>query len=349
MHYLVFDTNTYRELGVPFDNNIDFGYLSKFLKKGPHELVLLEVVRDELVDWYRNDVIGKLISEYQSLYMHFEKNPFLETIEIPNLTNQENNALAKYKNLLDQSCWKMIPSGKFESKTAVKFFLHNKRSSKKDNSRDFLIWQNLIKLAEENPEDKIVFIGRDKIFKENRFFQNQLVELRINNIVVLDSISIYMREYGLQVEYLNEEFVLDSIDLEDLKNQLEKSIDDFPSYVSSYYNSPIKPPRNVSGQISELTLVDYYTFSEDKSEIILITSVLVTFKSMYDVETRVNLDKYPPSREWEEVNHRVDEQNRPIYEGKVLFMYEAKLNLQDKTIGEQEFIDFIPDWYVRNN
>ena len=174
MHFIAFDTNIYREFGISFTKNIDFNYLSKFIKKGPHELVLLDIVYHELMDYFRHDYVGKLIKDYENVYQRFENNEFIENIELANLTVLEQNAITNFKESLINSCWKVIKTSYIESELLIEFLIYNKRNSKKDNTRDFLIWLNLIHLAESNPEDRLIFISRDRIFTENDFFQKLL-------------------------------------------------------------------------------------------------------------------------------------------------------------------------------
>jgi hypothetical protein len=131
MHLLVLDSNCYRELGVSFQTNIDFRYLSKFLAQGPHELVLLDVVFKELVDYFKTDYISKLISDYQSVILRFEKNDYLQDLEIPALSKIEQEAILKFKRNLEETCWKVIKSSNINSDLLVDFLLYNKRESKK--------------------------------------------------------------------------------------------------------------------------------------------------------------------------------------------------------------------------
>lgn len=348
MHILVLDSNSYRELGVSFKNNIDFKYLSKFLKQGPHELILLDIVYKELIDYFKNDYIGKLISDYQNLILRFEKSEYVENIAIPNLTEIENNALSLFKENLTSTCWRKVDSNKIDIELLIDFLIYNKRESKKDNTRDFIIFSNLISLSYQYYEDKIVFISRDKIFTENKFFQNVLKSKKRKNIIVVDSVAGYLSDFGLRIDFLNDKIVLDSIGIKDIERELKRDISCFPSYVSVFYNfDRVEPPENISLDILNLKLYEYYTYSEDKSKVTIVSSFIVRIKAVYDIEKRVNLKEYLKEFYHEDMKHRVDSENRIIYENDVLFIFEGEVDMNNKKVINQEFVDFFPDWNIK--
>jgi hypothetical protein len=348
MHYIVLDTNIYRELGVSFHNNIDFSYLSKFIRKSPHELMMLDVVNEELLDFFQNEHMAKLISDYKTISEKFEKNEYLESIPKPNFKTIKDEAVQRFKTNVQESCWKIVQSEYIDPELLLQFLLHNKRQTKKDNTRDFLILLGLVHLSNKDRSDKIIFISRDKIFTENQFFKAYLEDQKVANIEVLDSISKYMSEYGIEIEFLNDENVLESIDYEIISNELRNDIDCFPSYVSMYYNDGTnKPPKNISLEILNVSLNDFYSYSEDKLTTVLITSLIVEIKAVYGIETKIELKDFGKEYMRDEERHRIDGKNRPIFEGYVLFMFESELDLDGKKIIKQNFIDFIPDWNVK--
>ena len=69
-------------------------------------------------------------------------------------------------------------------------------------------------------------------------------------------------------------------------------------------------------------------------------------KAIYEQETRVDLNDYPKDYSHEEINHKIDKENKAIYENYVLCMFEGKVDLNSNKIIDQKFIDFIPDWNV---
>ncbi|NQU51503.1 MAG: DUF4935 domain-containing protein [Bacteroidetes bacterium] len=349
MHFIAFDTNIYREFGISFTKNIDFSYLSKFLEKGPHELFLLDIVYEELMDYFREDYVGKLIKDYENVYQRFESNEFIENIELENLTILEQNAINNFKKTLIESCWKVIHTDYVETQILTDFLIYNKRNSKKDNTRDFLIWLSLIQLAKKYPEGKIIFISRDKIFTENIFFLNLIKSKSIKNIEVIESVSNYLSDYGLQIYFLTNDLVLKTINKDIILSELKKGIADFPSYITEFYHSEKnKPPKNISIEILDVEVNDYYTYSEEKKNTILVSSFLVRVKAVFAKETRVDLKELIPEFYYEEIKHRVDSENRPIYENYVLFIFESDIDSKSKKIMNHRFIDFIIDWNIKN-
>tara|TARA_R110001606_G_C15278237_1_gene640214 strand:- start:47 stop:1105 length:1059 start_codon:yes stop_codon:yes gene_type:complete len=349
MHFLTFDTNIYRELGIAFNNNTNFDYLLNFLEKSHYELILQDVVLKELLDYFENDYLKKLMYDHKSVYDRFKTNPYVNNIENINSSELEEKAIIKFRDKLKSTCWKIQATDYIKPELLIDFSISNKRESKKDNTRDFIIWNNLINLASQYPNDKIIFISRDKIFTENIFFKNMLKVYNIKNIIVIESIPKYLSDYGLQVGFLNKEIVLNSIDESIIKTNLLKSINDFPSYVSDYYIEN-KSPKNISFEILDIQIYEYYTYSEDKSDVTLISSFLVKIKAIYDKETRVDLNDYPnhypKNYKPEEIKHRIDNENRAVYENYVLCMFQGKIDLKSERIINQNFDDFIPDWNV---
>lgn len=301
------------------------------------------------MDFFREDYVGKLMKDYENVYQRFESNEYIENIELANLTILEQNAIKKFKETLIKSCWKVIRSDFVEKQPLIDFLLYNKRNSRKDNTRDFLIWLSLIQLAEKYPEDKIIFISRDKIFTENNFFQNFIKSKSIKNIEVIESVSTYLSDYGLQIDFLSNDVVLKTVDRDIILSELEKGIDDFPSYITEFYHSKKnKPPKNLSIEILDIQLNDYYTYSEEKKNTILVSSFLVLVKAIFEKETRVDLKEIITEFYCEDIKHRADSDNRPIYENYVLIVFESDINVETKEITNQRFIDFIIDWNIKN-
>ena len=158
-----------------------------------------------------------------------------------------------------------------------------------------------------------------------------------------------MSDYGLQIKFLTNELVLETIDKDVILKELKKGIADFPSYITEYYHSrKNKPPKNISIEILNTDVNDFYTYSEDKEKTILVSSFLVLVKAVFAKETRVDLKDLISEFYHEDIKHRVDSENRPIYENYVLFIFESDINIKSKKIENQKFIDFIIDWNVKN-
>lgn len=347
MHYIILDTNIYREMGPAFRKHIDYQYFDKFVDRSPHEVVILDTVYKEFSDYFTKDYLTPLIKEYEKLYLKFEKNDFVDRMPLIDLTLIEKEAKNKFVSSLKESCWRILASSYVDVGVLTEFLLYNKRSSSKDNTRDFLILLNLIEFSEQNKKDRIIFITKDKIFQKNDFFLRVLKKSGVDNLIFIESISSYLSEYSAKITFLNADIVLKSIPLERINMELNKDITCFPSYISNYYhNETIKTPNPESIEILGVKLKEYYTYSEDKIKTSIVTSLIVRVKIVYEKEIRVNLNEFPKEIFGDGNMNRVDDKNRPIYENDILFIFEGNVDLNKKKILRQKFIDFIPDWNV---
>jgi hypothetical protein len=345
MHYLILDTNVYRELGVAFTVNIDFGYFHKFVERSPHEILMLEIVQKEFSDFFKKDYISSLIKEYEKIYLKFDKNPYIDNLPLADLTIIERKAKETFEQALKKSCWKIIKAISIDSALLTDFLLYNKRLSNKDNTRDFLILINILEIAKTHKKDKVVFITRDKIFRENDFFKKTITTSNIENLEIVDSIAAYLSEYSAKISFIDDDNVLKSISIDSIRRELFKDIDCFPSYISSYYHDiKAQAPQFSLLEIKNIKLKEYYTFSEDKIKTVIVSTLIVSVKIIYEAETAVQLKDYPKERYHTNNHNRIDSFNRPIYENDILFIYKGQVDKTKKKISRQKFIDFIPDW-----
>jgi hypothetical protein len=149
MPILYLDSNIYRQLGLRFIENIDYKNLSQLLETSGNEFGLLEVVYAELLDYYKNDIFGVVLSDHEKLYKRYQTNPYLDDIEIPETTVPLNRAIAKVqKDLREKKYFSLLPE--VPSQLLLDFLLHNKRLGKKDNTRDFLIFFTIAELCKEH-------------------------------------------------------------------------------------------------------------------------------------------------------------------------------------------------------
>jgi PIN domain len=347
MQYLILDTNIYRELGPAFTNNIDFIYFRKFVERSPHEIIMLDIVLKEFNDYFKKDYLTPVIKEYEKVYIKFEKNPFLESIPLADLTILENNAKNKFNAAINASCWKILKGINISSELLADFLLYNKRVSTKDNTRDFLILLNILDFSNKNRKNKVVFITKDRIFTENNFFKKTIEISGVTNLEIIDSIAGYLSEYSAKISFIDVDDVLNSISVASLKKEIVKDVDCFPSYISSYYNDPkSEVPKHELIDIVNVRLKEYYTFSEDKIKTVIVTTLIVRVKIVYKNDDIVGLKNYPKKIYNPENLGHVDNLNRLIYDNDVLFIFEGLIDKSKKKITKQRFIDFIPDWNV---
>ena len=347
MQYIFFDTNIYRQLGVNYSEKIDYVNIRNLQGKGPNEFMILDVVEKELLDYFENDIISPLIGNYEKLYLSFESNPFLPNIPLIELTKTEQEARKKFKEQLKQLHYETYSADHIDTKEIVDFSIINKRESRKDNTRDFIILLNLIDIAKANPDDTVVFISNDRIFSDNKYFTRVIKQKNISNILFIESIAGYMHKFGFQIDFINKSKVLDSISIDALKEELYTEIDCLPSYVSEFYHSNNDIPEIEKCEFFDLQLYEYYTYPDEKDKIKIITTVKVRVRAVYQFERNADLRNILREKYYESDRSHIDSNNRPIYDNYILFIIEGEVDQENKQILNQVVVDFLPNWNVQ--
>ena len=116
--------------------------------------------------------------------------------------------------------------------------------------RDYLIWDSILDIAQEESTDRtekfgkskvvfekgiIYFITKDKIFQEDELFQKRLKELNISNIEIFNSIPEFLHKKGFNLPFLNRKLILSKITDSKILKDLSKDIGALLSYVSPNY------------------------------------------------------------------------------------------------------------------
>jgi len=181
-------------------------------------------------------VLGDYRSRYQRLQIDIDKNPLIkDNIVFSSLEMYFEFASRDYlEALLDNDVveWGLKT---VSTKTLLDFLLDNKKESRKDNTRDFLILSNLISLAKKKTEDLVIFISHDKIFFGNSFFDKYVSRRRIENLRFYNSIGDFLQEFGPQFEFLTIEYLTALIPVNSIK---EKVIDEalyLLQFISRFY------------------------------------------------------------------------------------------------------------------
>lgn len=346
IHLVFLDTCIYRQLGVNFWERNDFVNLKTFLDQRGYEILITEVVYNELLDYYTNDIIKPILTEYDKVISKSENTTFFKAIPRVDLTLNEQSAKSEYLKALRESYLKVITCFFIDSEELIEFLIENKQESKKDNTRDFLILKTLILYAIENPKDKLVLISFDKIFRENKFFQKILKEANVKNLLVFDSIASYLNEFGYKFEFLTDDLVLKSINIKSIEKELLKDIKCLPSYIVDYYNTPEYVPDLQEYKIDEIKIFEYYVYSNEKEKLKISIAVLVRVIAIFNPDNNKDFRNYYIEKYHEENRNRVDNFNRPIYDNFILFILEGDLNKEQKKIIRVKVLDFIPDYNV---
>jgi hypothetical protein len=349
MHFVSLDTNIYRQLGTDFWNKPDFKNLKKFLDQRAYEIIMTNVVFKELDDFYSNEVLKPLISEYNKVFQKINNTPLFDKLKPQDLTLNEQKAKNEFIQKLEDSCFQVITTYVTDSNELIDFLIHNKHETKKDNTRDFIILKTLLIYALENPKDKIILISGDKIFTENQFFNKILKDYNVKNLIILDSIAGYLNEFGYKFDFLTDDLVLKSIKRELINREILKDIKCLPSYIIRDYNNVDLVPDLQEYKIDEIKIYEYYAYRDEKEKLKIAISILVRIIAIFSPDKNNDYRDYNIERYYEENHNRIDQFNRPIYDNFVLFILEGNINESTKKIERVRFIDFIPDYNVKNS
>lgn len=349
IHLVSLDTNIYRQLGIDYWNKTDFKNLKKFLDQRAYEIIMTEVVFKELENFYSNEIIKPLIGEYAKVHQKIESTPLFEKLIAQDLTPHENKAKEEYIKTIRKTCLRVITNYFTNSSELIDFLIYNKHETRKENTRDYLILKTLVQYALEYPKDKIVLISNDKIFTENQFFSKVIESSKIKNLIILDSIASYMNKYGYKYDFLTDELVLKSINPDLIKREIDKDITCLPSYIIKDYNDPVLVPEVQECKIDEIKIYEYYAYRDEKEKLKIAISILVRIIAIFSPDKNKDYRNYQFERYYEDNRNRIDQFNRPIYDNYVLFILEGNINESAKTITRVRFIDFIPDYNVKNS
>ena len=339
--YVALDTNILRQLKLNFYEHIDFLNLQKNLELSGNVLFIPQTVRMEIERFFHKDVVDSYANDYSRLESKAKKIPFLNT-DFRSIEDACLNAKVGISNKINQVFRQYVFLGEIDIFKLINFSIENKRISGKDNTRDYIILNELIALCTEFPNDRIIYISSDKIFKENTIFTSLIKEEEANNLLIYDSIPQYLREHGFTISFLNNDIVQKAAPHDTIREVLIKDSDCFPSYVSSYYESDEDTPDLEVLDYTRIKLNDYYTMKGEDGTFDIVFSILVHVIAIFFPEKNVVLSDYPKPYKFRYKNNRIDENNRPIYDNDVLFIFEGKVNVEHQTITEVDFVDFIP-------
>jgi hypothetical protein len=287
MQYIFFDTNIYRQLGLMTHLNLDYENFVSLVKVKSYKLGLIDIVEEELLDFFKNDILMKALDNYDDAVHNILENSLFIQMRLNVLTNREiveTRAINNYKKYIYQS--KKIKLKTIYTKALLDFCIANKRLSKKDNTRDFMIFSTLIYHAQKKKDINFIFITSDNIFYENDFLKNVLISKNVNNLEFIKSIPSYIHKYGYQVEFINLDLIYKSINNKVIEEELLKDITCLPSYINTYYNDNNCVPNLVDYKISVPKIEEYYTyFDRETSKVFLSTSLSAHVMATFDVET----------------------------------------------------------------
>jgi hypothetical protein len=346
---IILDTNIYRQLGTRFYNHIDYKGLDDYCYSSGSDIILTNTVLREYLDFYRRDVIDKNIQEIERTYERLQKLEKFEKIRKPNFTKQANEQLKFIENKLTQYRLKPKLDLLLNESDLLEFLIVNKQESKKDNTRDYLIWLNALSAAKVYPDSTIVLISEDKIFSENPHFLKIREKHAIKHFETYNSIPAFLSIYGFKSEKLTKDLILEKIPVGIIQRELLKHKNAIPGYISNFYSTVQKKFKLEKFEIQDVKVDEFYSHKDiNTGNVKVIAHVLVKVNMIFSPER--NKGALQKHLETAKVNdpylmETFDEKGRPIFNEYILFHFLLNFSEETNQISQVKFLDFFPDNY----
>jgi hypothetical protein len=366
-NYVILDTSIYRELGLRFQENIDYVNLCGFTIATDSEVLMSTIVKEEFYNFYKTHLLKKY-QEYSTAVSSLQRDPhFLQSqIIFTDIDKTIQDSLKAFYKLIDNipqhnSPFSTLKHTLIDGLTLTKFILESRnQGSTNVQVRDYLIWDSVLGIALEESTDRIeifgkskivyekgiiYFITKDKIFQEDELFQSRLKELNISNVEIFNSIPEFLHKKGFNLPFLNRKLILSKITDSKILKDLSKDIGSLLSYVSPDYDSAECDKRKVESQEVEASeVIEFYSYQDltDK-RYKFVAHIKVLVKVVFEADEKP-IEKVVKSNS--RYLETYDKQGRPIYNASILFIYRGLLNTTTKTIKSIQFVDYLPWVYI---
>lgn len=365
-NFVILDTSIYRELGLRFDENIDYKNLCNFTIHTDSEVLVSTLVIEEFSNYYKTQLLKKQ-NDYDNIVSSLERDPYFKTDKIfHSISTDIESAIAKFRKKIqsDPNHHVRIPllnHTYIDCLQLTKFILESKnQTDAKIQVRDYLIWDSILSEALSQSIDKvgkfgkrkvkldkgvIYFITKDKIFQEGELFIKRQKELGVLNIEIFNSIPQFLHKKGFNIAFLNAETILKRISNSKILTDLSKDFGSLLSYISARYDDDECNKRKVvNTEIIDKEILEFYSYYDDtdkKPKYIahLKVYVNVVFEKDYDQNKEAGT-------EFGRYLETYDNKGRPYYKAPILFIYRGLLDEEKQVIKSVQFIDFMPDFYV---
>lgn len=347
INLIIIDTNIYRQLGIKFFDNIDYKNLISYCYASGSEIRLSEVVFNEFMNYYQREHIEKPVTELEKSILRLnsfesfkELSVAISDEEIEKTKKHVEDILLRDNHLLRNQ---YVPVAAISD-----FLVQNKQETKKDNTRDFLIWLTAISESIRYPDDQVVIISQDKIYKENSYFVNLSKQSQTENkIKVFQSISEFLSIFGGKYDFLTKELIEEKVPFEKIECEIKKELNSFPSYVSHLFYHSRKKFKVEYFKINKIEVDNFYSYKDiypEKNKFIV--HFKVDLKIIYGRENPEIVQEHLNSVKQPTLSlETFDDEYRPIFEKPIMFIFEGVLNIKNESISRLKFIDFIIDYY----
>lgn len=368
-NYVVLDTSIYRELGLKFNENLDYKNLCAFTMNTDGEVLLSLIVLEEFSNYYKT-VLNSKTKAYLKANKDLIRDPYYDS---PKNVEKEINedfgeAISRFRETLQndpihETKISILRPTMIDGLELTKFILDSKEVRESNiQIRDYLIWDSVLNFAKEQNEDGFMKVGRRKVtfdkslvtfitkdqgFGKNEIFQNLRKEYDTDNVEIVSSISEFLENKGFYFDFITTDLIKRKITPNRILKDLTKDIGALLSYVSERYHKNCYEKEVVSSEIENVEVLESYTYIDSKDGKHKFTAnlkvwVKVVFeKDEEGYEERQNVDK----ERWRSLE-TYDNEKRPYFQKPLLFLYGGLVNVERKTIRSVKFLDYMPDLYL---
>ena len=365
-NFVILDTSIYRELGLRFDENLDYKNLCNFTIHTDSEVLISTIVIEEFANYYKTRLLKKQ-NDYDNIVSSLERDPYFHTDkQFHNISTDIEKAITKFRKKIhsDPNHNVRIPllnHTYIDALHLTNFILDSKNQVEaKIQVRDYLIWDSILSEALNQSVDKvekfgkrkikldkgiIYFITKDKIFQEGELFIKRQKELGVLNIEIFNSIPQFLHKKGFNIAFLNAETILNKISNSKVLKDLSKDLGSLLSYVSPRYDSDECNKRKViNAEIIDKEIIEFYSYYDDADKKPKYVAHLKVYVNVvFEKDNDYNKEA---GTEYGHYLETYDNKGRPYYKSPILFIYRGLLDEEKQTIKSVQFIDFIPDLYV---
>lgn len=370
-NYVILDTSIYRELGLKFNEHIDYKNLCAFTLHTDGEVLLSNIVIEEFSNYYES-ILESKVNSYLKSKKDLIRDPYFESAEITekDITSDIKKAKDFFRKTLQndpihEHRISILRPTMISGLELTKFILQSKET--KDSNvqiRDYLIWDSVLNFAKEESEDRIekvsrrkitfeksiiTFISKDKGFEENELFKTLLTNYKVDNVEVLKSIPEFLEKKGFYFDFITESLIQEKITPKRILNDLSKDIGALLSYVSERYHENCYEKTIEESEIEKIEVLEHYTYIDSKDNKHKFTANLKVWVRVVFEKDEVGYKEslLIENKRWRSLE-TYDQLKRPYFQKPILFFYGGLVNVERKSIKSVRFLDYMPDMYLND-
>ncbi|EKE22207.1 MAG: hypothetical protein ACD_7C00020G0015 [uncultured bacterium] len=270
---VILDTNIY--YNNYFFNSPKFIGLFDYLPKTSSKLFLISVVKDELLQKYKEEV-GKFVLAHNSSVKVFARKPnFIDSSSfIKEFEKYIENHINIYKDIIDEVALEKLDISYPEIiKRAIK--KETPFDSTGRGFRDSLIWFAVLEIAKSIPKsEKICFISNDKkAFGSSVLKEELLADLKSRELSIefFNSLEEFLSMHGKKLEFLDGEYLDTFIESDAVRNHIYELIanDVFDKNTDSDCGTKYDEYEVIDFDIDFIDIENFYIYDETEESYLI--------------------------------------------------------------------------------